>query len=237
MDQIVLILGMHRSGTSCLTGCLEELGLNLGSVSTQNKYNKKGNRENKKIFQLNESVLNYSGGNWHSPPSQIKWTEDHKLEQQKLIDELFGLDDPKGFKDPRTLLTFPFWSSLDVSYKYVGTFRHPHLVATSLEAREKLSIPYQEGLELWYTYNKNLLFYQQKYQFKLLNFDDSKREYMNSLGPVVEAIGLNTKNLDKLEFFDNDLRHQLEVLKGVKLPVLVDELYKKLKIISKNEIK
>jgi len=29
----ILILGMHRSGTSCLAGCLEEAGLYLGDVT------------------------------------------------------------------------------------------------------------------------------------------------------------------------------------------------------------
>ena len=31
----VAVIGMHRSGTSCLAGCLEDLGLNLGDVITE----------------------------------------------------------------------------------------------------------------------------------------------------------------------------------------------------------
>jgi len=43
----ILILGMHRSGTSCLAGCLEEAGLYLGDVNLKAGFNKKGNRENR----------------------------------------------------------------------------------------------------------------------------------------------------------------------------------------------
>ena len=51
MNEGVIILGMHRSGTSCLTGCLKEYGLHLGDVSESNKHNKKGNQENKEVFK------------------------------------------------------------------------------------------------------------------------------------------------------------------------------------------
>ena len=47
--QPIVILGMHRSGTSCLAGCLEELGLHLGTVITSAPHNKKGNRENPEL--------------------------------------------------------------------------------------------------------------------------------------------------------------------------------------------
>lgn len=43
----VLILGMHRSGTSCLAGSLQEAGLYLGEVNTAAPHNAKGNRESR----------------------------------------------------------------------------------------------------------------------------------------------------------------------------------------------
>ena len=50
----IAILGMHRSGTSCLTGCLQQMGLNLGKVSDFNEYNLKGNKEDDKIIIILE---------------------------------------------------------------------------------------------------------------------------------------------------------------------------------------
>jgi hypothetical protein len=41
----VFILGMHRSGTSCLAGSLERCGLFLGDVSRSNVSNPRGTHE------------------------------------------------------------------------------------------------------------------------------------------------------------------------------------------------
>ena len=55
-DRVVTILGMHRSGTSCLTGSLQACGLELGKFHASNKHNKKGNRENQDIIDLHEGT-------------------------------------------------------------------------------------------------------------------------------------------------------------------------------------
>ena len=53
----ILILGMHRSGTSCLAGSLQQQGVYLGEVHEWNPHNLKGNRENPHIMALNEGLL------------------------------------------------------------------------------------------------------------------------------------------------------------------------------------
>ncbi len=42
----VLILSMHRSGTSCLAGSLQQGGMYLGDVYEHSPHNIKGNRGN-----------------------------------------------------------------------------------------------------------------------------------------------------------------------------------------------
>ena len=64
----VVILGMHRSGTSVLAGSLQEAGLVLGDVVTQAPHNKKGNRENRAIMFMQEDLLQSNGGSWDNPP-------------------------------------------------------------------------------------------------------------------------------------------------------------------------
>lgn len=64
---VVMVLGMHRSGTSCLTGLLQQTGLELGDVVTEAPHNKKGNRENLDIMRLNDDVLAHSRGSWDRP--------------------------------------------------------------------------------------------------------------------------------------------------------------------------
>lgn len=80
----IMILGMHRSGTSCLAGSLQSAGLCLGSVSISNTYNPKGNRENSLIMLLNDELLNYNNSNWCSPPpTKLNWEEKHTNQAKK----------------------------------------------------------------------------------------------------------------------------------------------------------
>ena len=73
-EQILCVLGMHRSGTSCLTGSLEEAGLHMGDIHTWNPHNLKGNRENQKIVDINDQVLASAGAAWDNPPdTDISW--------------------------------------------------------------------------------------------------------------------------------------------------------------------
>mgnify|MGYP004104874427 FL=1 len=65
---------MHRSGTSCLTGTIEQCGVALGEVFTENPYNKKGNRESAQIQALNNDVLETNGGAWDRPVAVTQWT-------------------------------------------------------------------------------------------------------------------------------------------------------------------
>ena len=66
--QSILILGMHRSGTSCLAGSLQEAGLYLGEVNTTAPHNAKGNRESRTIVALHDGLLQANGGAWDAPP-------------------------------------------------------------------------------------------------------------------------------------------------------------------------
>ena len=63
----ICVLGMHRSGTSCLTGILQNFGVELGEVFTENPHNKRGNRENSRIVFLNEALLTYNDAAWNKP--------------------------------------------------------------------------------------------------------------------------------------------------------------------------
>mgnify|MGYP000064482483 CR=1 FL=1 len=50
---IVIVLGMHRSGTSVFTGALKIVGFDLGrDIMQANEYNVKGYFENNKIVEL-----------------------------------------------------------------------------------------------------------------------------------------------------------------------------------------
>ena len=136
MSKIICVLGMHRSGTSCLCGLLEDLDVFLGNVSRSNRYNKKGNQENRRIVQLNDSILTYNGSTWNSPPKEtIKVSEEHIKSIRRIYSEEYAAKPIVGFKDPRTIFTLPAWRKAMPDMLYLGTFRNPYSVALSLKKR------------------------------------------------------------------------------------------------------
>jgi hypothetical protein len=61
----IMVLGMHRSGTSALTGVLGLLDIYLGSELIQaDPANSKGYFENSKINTFNEELLNSMDSSW-----------------------------------------------------------------------------------------------------------------------------------------------------------------------------
>jgi hypothetical protein len=232
-DQSIIIIGMHRSGTSCLTGCLQQLGLQLGDVSTKDPYNEKGNRENRNISLLNESVLKHSGGSWLNIPNQIIWSENQIQEQNRLLKEYLELREPRGIKDPRMLFLLPFWKNKLKDIQFIGSIRHPLAVAKSLYARKSFSIPISEGIALWYKYNNQLLKYQNRYKFNLIDFDLPEQQYKQRLITHAEKLGLSS-DMERLSFYDKNLRKQnsTQEIMGQQIPEKVNSLYLKLKNLS-----
>jgi len=148
----IIVIGMHRSGTSLVTRLLETMGLFVGSK-------KEGNHEAVFFQKLNEWILQQSGGAWDHP-QPVK----HLLSNQEIralvVDYLrlmlnsprvisylglknylryrtpFRLDIPWGWKDPRNTFTLPLWLDLFPDAKIIHVYRHGVDVANSLMMRQ-----------------------------------------------------------------------------------------------------
>ncbi|MHC4262781.1 MAG: sulfotransferase family protein [Planctomycetota bacterium] len=225
----ILILGMHRSGTSALAGSLEQAGLELGDVFTRNPFNAKGNREHGQVMRLNDDVLAESGGAWDRPPARLTWTRDHEARRDAFIHDLRerARQGPRtqawGFKDPRTLLTLDFWLESGVEFRFVGTFRHPHEVAASLTRRDRM--PQAKGFELWSHYNTRLLELHARAPFPMLSFDLAPEAYTERLGRIVEELELGGGDAD---FFDTALRNSRPPSSESPLPAELAQLHDRL---------
>jgi len=225
----VCILGMHRSGTSCLTGCLQEIGVYLGDVAEESTHNLKGNRESLPIRQLNESLLIANGGDWRNPPAELQWDDELRIRRDEILKNYQNSDSNTwGFKDPRTTFTLPFWKEGIPQFRLIGTYRHPASVARSLQARsENLSI--QEGLDVWLRYNRKLLDIHQKTPFPVLSFDLDPEVYQSAFFEGVTQLSLSIPNdVKTLTFFDNNLRHQQKAPNSSELSSEILEIYARL---------
>ncbi len=205
----ILIVGMHRSGTSSLAGSLQERGLCLGQVFTENPHNAKGNRENAQVMDLNERVLAASGGAWDAPPKNLTWSEELSQHRDQLIASYEQASQgPWGFKDPRTLVTLPFWEAGLRHINVVGTFRHPLSVAQSLRQRSGMRV--EQGLELWRIYNRKLLKVWQRQPFPLISFDVPPDEYSEAICRASAQLRIQ-QPLGDSSFFDRNLRHHTQL--------------------------
>src|SRR5688572_4782315 len=191
---------MHRSGTSCLAGSLEEAGLELGAVITAAPHNKKGNRESPAIMALHDAVLAESGGSWENPPERVTWSTAQRTQLQAII-ESHAAHAVWGFKCPRTLLTLDGWLDAIPELRFVGTFRHPLAVAGSLVRRNGGTL--ERWLELWSYYNSRLLQYHARFGFPMICFDLEPAEYESELRRVIDALELSAPA--ELRFFDHAL--------------------------------
>ena len=115
----VLVLGMHRSGTSSLAGAMVRLGvmppLNL---IPPNDENPKGFWESTVIVALNDEILAAGGSHWEDwrpfDPGSIDPAVAYTLKtraRSALIRE-FGEASLAVVKDPRLCRLMPFWSSV-----------------------------------------------------------------------------------------------------------------------------
>jgi hypothetical protein len=209
MNEAIIVLGMHRSGTSCLTGCLNDFGLSLGKVSDSNKHNKKGNQENKAVFNLNESLLRFNQGSWRRPPLKpLIWNQELETRRDEVISYYDEMPKPWGIKDPRMLLTYPFWQAHLPNHQLVGTVRHPVAVIKSLLARKhkNLTMSEEQALFLWQTYNEKLLNIYNQSSFPIINFDLEQSSYLSKINLIKTK--LNMAHKKDVGFFDKDLVHQ-----------------------------
>jgi len=125
-------------------------------------------------------------------------------------------------------LTLPFWLEAFDDPRFIGTYRHPHRVALSLQNRNRMA--FDESYQLWLAYNERLVNYIECSEFPIVDFDLDDSEYPKDVLGKLQGIGLKTRNDES--FFDPKLRTQsLESLDYCDLPDGVTEIYEKLKTI------
>jgi hypothetical protein len=224
--RVIAVLGMHRSGTSAVAGTLEQRGLFLGQVSTQDRHNPRGNREHPEVRRLHNQMLRDSGGSWHAPPAVVEWRPGHFDYARSILAKHSG-HAVWGFKDPRTLLVLEGWQQLVPDIEYVGVFRHPARVAQSLAARPEM--PVENPFELWRVHNVQLLEIRRRVPFPLLCFDDEAATLARKLEQAAKALHLADEATGE-PFFAPRLRR---VEAGhVQLPPEVGAIYEELRALA-----
>ncbi|WP_417465738.1 sulfotransferase [Kordiimonas sp.] len=133
----IIILGVHRSGTSLLTRMLERLGVFVGKDLEQN-------HESMTMMAINTKFLDSKGATWDQPAyadeEDVKENIVRRLLEKNFsnIWQRFGpMQGVWGFKDPRTVCTLPLWLDVFPKAKVLYIRRSPYDIAKSLNTRFK----------------------------------------------------------------------------------------------------
>ncbi len=153
----VIIIGMHRSGTTMIARMLARMGLFVGE-------DLEDNHESMFFISCNEWLLRQCGGRWDNT-NAMKWLTSNE-EMSGLSEEYLrfrlgsmparaylgwrrylrgerpipGLCQPWGWKDPRNTFNLSFWLRLFPDARVVHIYRNGVAVAASLRARSKILV-------------------------------------------------------------------------------------------------
>lgn len=154
-EKTVVVLGMHRSGSSLTSGLLEALGVDMGErLMAESRANPVGYFEDEAFLQLNRKILHAAGGTWYDPPT----AEAIEAQQASFRPEVEALVQHKpvlwGWKDPRTSLTLPVYLERLPRPHIVVTHRDPEAIAKSLVSRGDMQ--HEEALALVALYEERI---------------------------------------------------------------------------------
>jgi len=204
--QTLIIVGMHRSGTSCVTRIFNLCDVYLGPSLLEPQHdNPKGFWENSYIFEINEKILKQSGGSWDNPPENIKVTFFDKLAMMNVLYN--RRNSILGIKDPRLLITWEAWEPFIESYTIAGVFRHPFSVSKSLYKRNNFDT--LKGVDLWEKYNNKLINFIKSDSVILIDFDNPD-SFKDKISNVLQKLDLRL-NEHALKFYNPNNRNSDDI--------------------------
>jgi hypothetical protein len=159
----LLVVGVHRSGTSAVTGALGALGFTVPRVEDRMEWLESNPEhwESLSLSVFNEDLLERLGGRWDAPPDLADdWTDSPALNDVRdptgRLAAAFAPGGPSVWKDPRVCLLLDYWRPrLTGPLAAILVWRSPLAVARSLARRNSFALT--DGLALWERYNRAAL--------------------------------------------------------------------------------
>jgi hypothetical protein len=149
----ILVLGMHRSGTSALTRVISLLGAELPKeMLGANPSNPTGHWEPQRLIDLHERMLAEAGSSWDDwrafEPTDLARSRLHfyRAEIAQILDEEYGKAPLFVLKEPRLSRFVPLYieilKSMGVALRIVHICRNPLAVIASLARRDGFTDPF-----------------------------------------------------------------------------------------------
>ncbi len=217
----IVVVGMHRSGTSAMASFLEKLGVMFGDrLAEAAPDNVRGFWEHKEIVSLHNKLLRALGSNWDDErPLPADWLQNREVRTIKaalaaVVQRDFRNTPVFGLKDPRLSLLVPLWTGifrdLGIAARFLLMLRHPAEVAASLAERNAFS-PAQSYL-LWLRYTIDAEMQTRNEMRAIVTFDrllEQPRQVLDSIRKTLQIalpIG-GSEEQEALKQLPPSLRH------------------------------
>ena len=258
----ILILGMHRSGTSALTRVLSIAGATLPkNLIGKGKGNESGHWESSRIIEYNDNLLTEFDSCWHDWRTldlgrvSVKRRNQIKLEIANLISEEYNSSSLLILKDPRICRFASIYmealNDAGIDTRIVMTVRNPIEVIESLHARNMGQSQHlwtdppmtrAKASLLWLRHYLDAEYYSRDKIRAITSFDSLFASWQTMLKEVSTSLGIvwpkkETEISRQInQFLKPDLKHNTSTTEDVTLNEhlrgWVDEVYSALVTLS-----
>jgi hypothetical protein len=162
---IFVVLGMHKSGTTLISQQLHQSGIAMIDSDLPRDY-EHGNKFERPEFQaINQELLNCPAQvesiDCHAP-TKLRESQGLTEKAKSLLKRLGETQQHWGFKDPRTSLSYPFWSPLLPAHRIIVVVRPLHELwqrysSMTIYRRYRGLQTAHKMVKCWYEYNLAIL--------------------------------------------------------------------------------
>jgi len=181
----VIVMGMHRSGTSLVTKIVNELGIRV--ENTMNKHFWYDFMEDTLIYQIDQSL---TGNN-----DFVEHRGRNKPKEELILQLKQKYKDNFAFKTLLGCLNLDFWNKQFPDAKIIFCIRHPAEVAANLEEHNK--IKFEDGLRKWLVFNLAFLTDVKK-DYLLIDFEDMQTDFDNTVRKIADFLNLKYKDISHI---------------------------------------
>ncbi|BAT71070.1 conserved hypothetical protein [Thermosulfidibacter takaii ABI70S6] len=238
----IIVIGMHRSGTTMVSKTLEKLGIFMG-------WRKEENNEALFFLKLNNWILKQANATWDNPYNYTLADEDFRDLMTNLADKyirsikrleylgplkflkyksLKELDFPWGWKDPRNTFTIDIWIKVFPNAKIIHIYRNPIDVANSLrnralKIRKEFKWDLKKEIKLFLT--RGFLGYGDS--VRVLSLEEGIklwREYVTHVFALEKSINLDIIHIKYEDFLENPKAFLKKLCQEMNMEVKEDKL-------------
>lgn len=233
---MLLVLGMHRSGTSALAGALSGLGVDLGPrLVPPAPDNPKGFFEHEDVWQLDHALLESLGSTWDDPlPLPADWHLSEGVapaaaRAQVILSRDFAASPLAGIKDPRMCRLMSLWrpwlEQAGFRSSVILMLRRPADVIASLAHRDHL--PAGQAAWIWLRHMLEAERDTRGMPRAVMTYENLMADWRTEVAHIAKALDVDWPCQPEAAgpamdlFLEPGLRHHRSSLEEVRLPALL----------------